>query len=337
MTKKYRSKFIIAVILVLLIIVIGVLGYRFISGFSFIDSLYMTVITVTTVGYGEVSPLDDASKIFTIFLIISSIGIYGYGISIISEYVVNGGFIKNLRKRQMKSKIDKLKDHIILVGYGRNGKQALKKLLMYGRDVVVIEKHLNEKLNVDKKNLVIFQGDATNDEVLIEAGIKEASALISTLRVDTDNLFVVLSARQLNPKATIISRASNDRAAQKIKLAGADKMLLPHKVGGDYMASLLVTPDLVEFIQKLNLYDKQQRTNLEEISFDECPDEYHDKSIASIDMRRKTGCSVIGFKTVDGEYIINPEPSTKIVRGSNMIVLGRPEQIQKLNQLFGLS
>ncbi len=337
MTKKYRSKFMIAVNLVFLIIIVGVLGYRFISGFSLIDSLYMTVITVTTVGYGEVSPLDDASKIFTIFLIVSSIGIYGYGISIISEYIINGGFIKNLRTRQMKNKIDKLKNHIVLVGYGRNGKQALAKLLRYGRDVVVIEKRLSEKLNVDRKNLVIFQGDATNDEVLIEAGITKASALISTLRVDTDNLFVVLSAKQLNPNATIISRASDDRAAQKIKLAGADKILLPHKVGGDYMASLLVTPDLVEFIQKLNLADKQRRTNLEEISFDECPDIYREKSIASIDMRRKTGCSVIGFKTPDGEYIINPEPSTKIVKGSNMIVLGRPEQIQKLNDIFGIS
>ncbi len=336
MTQNYRSKFIIALFLVVLIIFVGVLGYAFISGFSWIDSLYMTVITVTTVGYGEVSPLDDSSKIFTIFLIISSIGIYGYGISIISEYVINGGFIKNLRQRQMKKKIDKLKDHIILVGYGRNGKQALEKLLLYGRDVVVVEKFLDEKNDIDKKHLVIFEGDATDEEVLLEAGVTKASALISTLRIDTDNLFVVLSARQLNPKATIISRASDDRGAQKIKLAGADKILLPHKVGGDYMASLLVTPDLVEFIQKLNLSDKQQRTNLEEISFEECPYEYHNKSIASIDMRRKTGCSVIGFKTVEGEYIINPEPSTKIVKGSNMIVLGRPEQIQKLNQLFGI-
>lgn len=224
-----------------------------------------------------------------------------------------------------------------MVGHGRNGAQALVKLNNYNKQVVIIETNPLEERITDNKNIVYCNADATNDEVLLRAGIERASALISTLASNTDNLFVVLSARQLNPNLEIICRASDTAIAKKLKLAGANKIIFPHKIGGDYMASLLVTPDLVEFIQRLALEDRNRRTNLEEISFDDCPIEYHDKTIADLDLRKRTGCTIIGFKTESGEYIINPDPDTKIVKGSNLIILGQPDQIKKLNEMFGIT
>lgn len=336
MMDRLRSKFFIALYLMILLIAIGIFGYHFMSGFTWVDSIYMTIITATTVGFGEVQPLDDTGKIFTVLLIIFSIIIYGYGISIVTEYLLSNRIFENLIRKRMEKKVNKFNNHIILVGYGRNGKQALKKLNSYDKQVVVIESEELKEEVPNTKNIVYCNDDATKDNVLIRAGIERASALISTLAADTNNLFIVLSARQLNPNIEIICRASDADIAKKLKLAGADKIILPHKIGGEYMASLLVTPDLVEFMQQLTLEDRDRRTNLEEISFDDCPLEYHNQSISELNLRKKTGCTIIGFKSKDGEYIINPDPATKMVKGSNLIILGQPEQIRKLNKLFGI-
>jgi voltage-gated potassium channel len=318
------------------VIVIGIFGYHFLSDYNWIDAIYMTIITVTTVGFGEVQALNDIGKLFTVSLIILSIIIYGYGISIISEYVLNSRIFENIIRKRMENKVKKLKGHIILVGYGRIGKIALKKLQNFNRQVVVIEKNASLIEKNDNKNVVFCTADGTDDETLLRAGITNASAIITSLGEDADNLFIVLSARQLNKNLNIISRATNERTAKKLELAGANKIILPHKIGGNFMASLLVTPDLVEFIQRLSLEERNTRTNLEEISFDDCPIEYHDKSIAELNLRKKTGCTIIGYKTASGEYIINPDPDTKLVKGSNIIILGQPEQIQKLNDLFNI-
>ncbi len=315
---------------------IGILGYHYLSNFSWIDAIYMTFITATTVGFGEVQPLDDIGKIFTVLLILFSIIIYGYGISIITEYLLNNRIFENLIQKRMEKKVSKFNNHIILVGYGRNGKQALKKLNSYDKQVVVIEKDELAENIMDNKKVVYCNADATNDDVLIRAGIKRAKSLISTLASDTNNLFVALSAKQLNPDIEIICRASDSSIAKKLKLAGADKIILPHKIGGDYMASLLVTPDLVEFMQRLAVEDRHRRTNLEEISFDDCPKKYHNKSISDLNLRKRTGCTIIGFKTKSGDYIINPDPETQIVEGSNLIILGQPEQIERLNKMFDI-
>lgn len=318
------------------IIVMGILGFHFLLNHKWIDAIYMTIITVTTVGFGEVQPLDDAGKLFTVGLILFSITIYGYGISIISEYLLNNRIFENIIKKRMEKKVKKFKNHIILVGHGRIGKIALNKLRHFNKQVVVIEKNTKNFSGDENKNIVFCQSDGTDDESLIRAGIENAAALITSLGEDADNLFIVLSARQLNKNLNIISRASNELTAKKLKLAGANKIILPHKIGGNFMASLLVTPDLVEFIQRLSLEERSTRTNLEEISFDDCPVEYHDKSIAELNLRKKTGCTIIGYKTPDGEYIINPDPSTKLIKGANIIILGQPDQIKKLNEMFNI-
>jgi voltage-gated potassium channel len=295
----------------------------------------MTVITITTVGFGEVQPLDERSKIFTIILILTSIVIVGYAISVITEYILSKNNFEGLKQRKMQKKIDNLKDHIIICGYGRNGKQAATKLLAYEKAFVVIEKNkeIAEKYQSELVPFVI--GNANEDDTLLQAGIKKANTLISALPNDADNLFVVLSARQINNKLNIISRASQETSYKKLKLAGANNVILPDKIGGDHMASLVVVPGLLEFIDNLSIVGKSN-INIEEIAVEQLYDTSEIKTIRDLDLRKQTGCSIIGFKNANGEYLINPEASLKLIPNSKIIVLGRPEQIQKLNSMYNI-
>ncbi|GGW71406.1 potassium transporter TrkA [Winogradskyella epiphytica] len=321
--------------MLVLLLCIGVIGYRYISGYEWLDALYMTVITVTTVGFAEVNPLDSQSKIFTIFLILASVVIVGYAISIITEFILNRNNIIDLKQRKMQKRIDNMTNHVIICGYGRNGKQAAKKLLDYKKPFVVIESDKEVIERFQDEDISFVFGNANEDESLIAAGIDKANTLISALPNDADNLFVVLSARQINAKLTIISRASAETSYNKLKLAGADKVILPDKIGGDHMASLVVIPDLIEFIDNLGVVGTRN-INIEEVKVEQLYDTSKVKTIKDLDLRKKTGCTVIGFKDGKGDYLVNPEADTKLVPGSKVIVLGRPEQIRRLNSEFNI-
>ncbi|REG87584.1 potassium channel family protein [Winogradskyella sediminis] len=331
--RLYRSKIYTAIMMLVLLLCIGVLGYRYISGYLWLDAIYMTVITVTTVGFAEVIPLDPQSKIFTIFLILASVVIVGYAISIITDYILSRNNFEDIKQRKMQKKIDAMTNHIIICGYGRNGKQAAKKLLAYNKPFVIIERDKEVIEKFQDEELAFVLGNANEDETLFTAGIKNASTLISALPNDADNLFVVLSARQINSSLTIISRASEETSYNKLKLAGANNVILPDRIGGDHMASLVVIPDLVEFIDNLGIVG-QRNINIEEVKVEQLYNAQEVKTIRDLDLRKKTGCTVIGFKDVKGEYIVNPEANTKLVSGSKIIVLGRPEQIIKLNSEY---
>jgi voltage-gated potassium channel len=327
------SKIYKIIVLVVSIITLGTTGYMWLSNYSFVDAIYMTVITVTTVGFGEVKPFTPEEKIFTIFLILTSITVFGYAVSTFSEFLVSGKLFDHFKHKRVEKQINKLVGHTIVCGYGRNGKQAISKLKNYGKQYVVIEKSrvLIEKL--DLEGVLNIEGDSTTDEFLLKAGILKASNLITALPSDADNLFVVLSARQLNKGCKIISRASKETSYSKLKIAGADNVIMPDKLGGDHMASLVVTPDVIEFVDRLTI-EGETTANLEEIDVDELPKIYLGKTILDLDLRKKTGCTVIGFRNPDKEYIINPEADSILVKGSHLIVLGRPEQIIKLRELF---
>lgn len=322
-----------AIFLLVLVIFIGVFGYMNLSDFTFTESLYMTIITITTVGFGVLHPLNDVEKLFTIFLILLSIGVYGYVVSVITEYIVEGHIFKQLKLKKVQQKIQKLANHTIICGYGRNGRQSVIKLKTFNEPFVVIEKDSDLIAELDKNGILFVQGDATDDKFLSLAEIKSAKNLITALPSDADNLFVVLSARQLNSKLRIVSRASFETSSSKLKIAGADNVIMPDKLGGDHMASLLVSPDLIEFVDHLTI-DGDCSTNLKEISVNDLPNHYKNKTILDLDLRKKTGCSVIGFKNANNEYVINPEAETVLEADSFLILLGRPEQITKLHDLF---
>ncbi|WP_411032301.1 potassium channel family protein [Spongiimicrobium sp. 3-5] len=332
MIKLFRSKIYIALTLMVLVLFLGVLGYRFLSDFSWLDAFYMTVITVTTVGFSEVKPLSIEAKIFTVFLIISSVFIFAFAISVITEYILGRNSLQLLKKKKVKNKINSLVNHVIVCGYGRNGAQAGERLNAYKRPFVVIERN-KEVIEKHEADILFVEGDANDDEVLKEAGIERAQYLIAAMPDDAANLFVVLSARQLNKNLFIISRASLITSQKKLELAGANKVIMPDKIGGDHMASLVVMPDLITFMDKLSV-EGVHTTNLEEVAIEDFADQVECNSLRDLNLRQKTGCTIIGYIEPNGNYIINPEADLQLQPKSKVIVLGRPEQIEKLNEVF---
>lgn len=330
---SYKKKLQRALFFIISLMGIGIVGYMLIGEYSFLDALYMTVITITTVGFGEVQPMGMDGKIFTIFLILTSITVFGYTISVFTEYIASGQLFDRIKHKKVEKKIEKMQGHTIVCGYGRNGNKAINKLLSYNQEVLVIEKNKELVEELDRNKIMSIEGDATLDEVLIKAGIKKANNLITALPSDADNLFVVLTASQLNKGIRIISRASSETSYQKLKIAGADNVIMPDKLGGEHMASLVVTPDVIEFVDRLTV-ELETTANLEEISVNDLPEKYLNKTILDLDLRKKTGCTVIGYKTPKRDYIINPEADMKLLPDAQLIVLGRPEQISKLRQLF---
>jgi voltage-gated potassium channel len=332
MMRLFRSKIYLAITLMLAVLMIGVLGYRFISNYSWLDAFYMTIITVATVGFGEVKPLDASSKIFTALLIVSSLVIFSFAISVITEYILSRNSLQILKKKKVKNQINNLSHHVIVCGFGRNGMQAAERLNAYKRPFVVIEKD-KEIIEKHEREILFVEGDANEDSVLIEAGVERASYLIAALPDDAENLFVVLSARQLNKDLFIISRASKVTSQKKLQLGGANKVIMPDKIGGDHMASLVVIPDLITFMDKLSM-EGEHTTNLEEVAIEDFADQVDCNSLRDLDLRRKTGCTIIGYIEPNGNYIINPEADLQLKPKSKVIVLGRPEQIRKLNEMF---
>ena len=330
---KFSSKFHKALFFLCAVIAIGVIGYMQLSGFNFIDAVYMTVITVSTVGFRELHPMGTDEKIFTIFLILTSISVFGYTVSAFTEALASGIFFKQLKQKSVQKKIDGMKNHTIVCGYGRNGMQAIVKLRNYQKDFVVVERDKELIALLEEEGILCVEGDATTDEVLLKAGIEKGRNLITALPSDADNLFVVLSAHQLNKQCKIISRATNESSYTKLKIAGANNVIMPDKLGGAHMASLVVTPDVLEFVDRLTI-EGETTANLEEIDVNDLPKEYMGKTILDLDLRKRTGCTVIGFKALDGGYVINPEASITLVSDTSLIVLGRPEQIVKLRKLF---
>ena len=325
-----------SLLLITALILIGILGYYYLFGYSIIDAFYMTVITVGTVGFGEVTPLDDFGKIFTSLLILFSIFIFAYAVTTISAYLVSINSILDFKKRKMQQKINSLKNHVIICGYGRNGKQASVKLKSYKRDFVIIEQNKDIIESLSQEGILNIEGNATDDEILLKAGIENASFLITSLPSDSDNVFITLTAKQLNSKLSIYSRASEESSLKKLKIAGADHVIMPDKIGGDHMASLIVAPDLIEFLDNLSA-STSGTMNVQEIMLTKLP---QIKTIKDLHIRENTGCTVIGYKMSNGEYIVNPESDLRVETDGRIIVLGNTSQIQRLNtvfELYGLS
>ncbi len=294
----------------------------------------MTVITIATVGYGEIHELSAEGRIFTSFLIITSFGTFAYAVSAITRFVTDGEFNNFFKNKKLNDTVSKLNEHVIICGYGRNGRQAAQILKKHDKRFVVIE--IDEKITGvinHRFSDLVLSGNATEDEVLIKAGITRASALITTLPKDADNLFIVLTARHLNPKLTIISRASDDGSDTKLKIAGANNVIMPDKVGGAHMASLVMKPDVMEFIDYITAQGGDS-INLEEITFEKITDSLKNKTLKDLEIRNKSGANIIGFKTAEGEYIVNPSAETKVIPHSKIFVLGTPDQIRKLKSIL---
>lgn len=332
---KYFAKVYYALFVIIGIILAGTFGFMIVEGWSLLDSFYMTIQTVSTVGFNEVNKLSDTGKLFTSFLIITSFGTFAYAVTAITSYVVGGEYKKYFQDYKSLKTAGNMENHTIVCGFGRVGKQAAHDLRFYKKEFIVVERSTDITDDPQFSKTPFIRGDSTDDQVLIKANIQKAHSLITALPNDADNLFVVLSAREMNPKLKIISRASSYSSMRKLRIAGADNVIMPDTVGGAHMASLVMTPDLMEFMDLIKVSGKSS-VNLEEITFQDLPEEFKGASIAELLSKSQSGCNVIGFRTADGEYTINPPDDQKILPSSKLFVLGNPDQIKKLNAYFGL-
>lgn len=332
---RYFSKVYYAIFLLVIVVFVGTVGFMLVEGWSFFDSFYMTIITISTVGFNEVNTLSVAGKLFTAFLIITSFGTFAYAVSAITSYIVGGEYKTYFQEFKSLKTANKMENHTIVCGYGRVGKQAAHDLRFYKKEFIVVERDPKITDDPQFQSIDFIKGDSTEDPVLIRAGIKNAHALITALPKDADNLFVVLSARELNPKLKIISRASSYSSMRKLRIAGANNVIMPDTVGGAHMASLVVNPDIMEFMDLIKVSGKAT-VNLEEIEFRELPDEVKYTTIGDLQRKSLSGCNVIGYRSENGEYIINPSSDLKILPNSKLFVLGNPQQIQKLNTILGI-
>lgn len=309
-------------------IVTGVIGFILIEGYSLLDSIYMTIITLGTVGFSEVHPLSNTGKIFTIFLIMLGLVIFGYFVTQMSRFVMDGEFVQNLKLYKMKKNINVLNQHTIICGYGRNGREAARVLKKINTDIVIIENDDTKLHNYPENNDYLFlNADSTRDETLINAGILNAKAIITTLPDDALNVFVCLTAKELNPNIKIISRATHVSSIKKLKNAGATNVIMPDKIGGAHMAMLVNNPDIEEFI------DIMSTTTGEDFMIQEITST-KDFIIDDIDSWRLTGATVIGLKSIAGKFIINPAPGLKVAKGDAIIIMGSKQQIEAAISLF---
>jgi voltage-gated potassium channel len=325
--------------LILLAIIIfgGTLGFIWLENYSLVDAFYMTVITISTVGFGEVQELSENGKLFTAGLIITSFGTFAYAITSITTYLVGGEYKQFVKNQKFMKDLSKLKNHVIVCGFGRVGKQVASDLATTNTPFVVIEQNLEVIAEFEEiPGYLFFKGNATIDENLFKVNLKEAKAVICALPKDTDNLYVVLSARERSSKVTIVSRAVMMNSISKLKFAGANNVILPDTIGGSHMASLITNPDVMEFLDMVRV---QGRTgsNINSVAFSELPENLQNKTIGELNEQKLTGVSIIGYKTPDGSYIVNPPTDVLMVPDSSLFVLGSEEQLAKLKSLFGLT
>lgn len=300
---------------------------------SLLDALFMTTISITTVGYGEVVPLSENGKVFTIVLLIVSWSTFAFALTRITQFVVNGEINRYFKTRRLMKEISKLDNHVIICGYGRNGHEAGRILKAHGIPYIIIEKNhdlVNQSKHVEH-HLLYLEGDSTSDDVLLMAGIDRARALISTLPVDADNLFIVLSARGLNPNMQIISRASDSNSIPKLKKAGANNVIMPDRIGGTHMATLISKPDVIEFIDFIS-GEEGQSVNIESIAYEQLPADSRNKPLNQVIQWNKSGVNCIGIKTTEGKFQINPPEDIVLYPGMKVIVIGSRNQLLRLKE-----
>lgn len=283
-----------ALVLLLLDMVIGVTFYVVVEGYSFSEAFFMVVITLSTVGYGEIQPLSHIGRIFTSGYIILNIGLFAYFLAVFSFNVLQGELFKRLYMDLMQTSIENLNNHVIICGYGKYGKEVARHFIKQRIDFVVIDQDpvKIEMLEKGEERTFHILDDATHDEVLLQAGVKRARGLISALPDDSDNLFIILTARQLNPRIQLVSRAKDPRSEKKLLLAGANQVVMPEQIGGFYMATLISKPGAVDFFSFIT-NEYRSDIGFEEITYDQAPQSCRGQTITDLHIRKSDRKSVV--------------------------------------------
>jgi voltage-gated potassium channel len=324
-----RKRIAILTALIFFVLTLGTSGYSFFEDWSLLDSLYMTVITLTTIGFKEVRPLSEYGRIFTIVFVFFGVGVLAYSINTGMRIIFEGEIQKALGRRKLEKKIKLLKNHYIVCGYGRMGQIICKELKAKGISFIVIEKD-DREVDADENSLFVL-GDATNDDLLKDAGIERAKGLVSVLSTDAQNLYVVLSARGLNPDLLIIARAGEDGSEQKLIRAGADRVVSPYHIGGLRIAHTLLKPAVVDFLEFAT------KTGNIELQMEEVAVE-SDSKLAGVSLHEKgigsrLGVIIVAIKRADGSMKFNPTSRTVVHESDVLIALGEPPKLIELEQI----
>ena len=325
------QKIFFAVFMLLIILCIGTSGYMLIENGSFIDSLYMSVITITTVGYGEIIPLSPAGRVFTICLILVGVGFVLYLVGEVTESMVEGGLRKIMGRNNMEKRVAALKDHYIVCGFGRIGKVICKNFKENKLPFVVLESDPEEVQKIDELGYLALPGNASSDETLLKAGIKEAKGLIAVVSSDAENVYIILSAKGLNPGLFIMARSSGAEGSEtKLLRAGADKVISPYFIGAHRMAQLVVRPTVVDFLD-LAVHGGELGLRLEELRVSK-HSALVGKRLMDSGLRKEYDLIVVAIKREEGEMHFNPKPQTLILPEDILIVLGEHEHIAALEK-----
>jgi len=321
----------VSMIVLALLISIGVLGYMGIEGWDFLDSLYMTVITLATVGFKEVHTLSNPGKIFTMLLIVMGVSVLGYIVGSLAQIMFEGQIQRVFGRKKVEKKIDALRDHYIVCGFGRMGALICREFSAKPLPFVVVEKNneIIEKLVED--GYLYLKGDATDDDTLLKAGIKRAKGLISVVASDTENVYITLSARGLNTDLFILARSGDEGSDLKLKRAGASKVISPYLIGGNRMAQAILRPNVVDFIE-IATGREHMELQMEEIIIPPGSG-FIGENLVSSGFRKETGVMIVGIKKQNGSMIFNPEPQASFAERDTLIVLGQPTAISKLEYL----
>jgi len=331
MVLQFRSKLLLSAFLLIFINAVGTAGYMLIEGWTFRDSLFMTVITLTTVGYGEVHDLSPSGEIFTIILLILGVGIILYLLATMARVILEGELRDVIGRKRLERRIHELNNHFIICGYGRMGKTVVRELASKKTQFIVLEKS-PAKIPEDTEH-IFLEGDATNDAVLKLAGIERAKGLVSVLPTDAENLFVVLSARELNPDLLIVTRASEEASETKILRAGADRVVSPYHTGGLKIANMILKPAVVDFIEFAtksgNLEIQMEEVVLRPKS------RLVEKELADTGIGKELGIIIAAIKKPDGTMHFNPTSKTVLHAGDTLIALGEISKLKDLEEISG--
>ncbi|MFH2034445.1 MAG: potassium channel protein [Candidatus Margulisiibacteriota bacterium] len=317
--------------LLLLVCIVGIAGYIYLEGWSFLEALYMVIITISTVGFHEVRVLGPMGRIFTMVLIIVGVGTLAYTLGKVIEMIVEGEIIGYRRKRKMEKKISDMKDHYIICGYGRVGHQVADDLLAEKIPFVVIDPKPEIAHELEQENIPFLVGDATEDEYLEKAGIKKAKGLIASSDSDADNVFVILSARVSNPDVFIVARAGSKESENKLRKAGANRVISPYYIAGRRMAAMAVRPTATDYLDTV-MHSEHLQLALREFPIKE-KSRLCDKTILDAKIREKAGATVLAIRKVDGAFDLQPIGSSKIECGDTLITIGTSEQLELLEKM----
>jgi len=324
-------QFLLGLCIMCVVFASGLCVFLFIEGWTFVDSFYMMVITLSTVGFGEIQPLSDRARLLTSAIIILGVGNFAYIVGSFSKMLVDGHLHNLLWRRKVQGRIDKLNSHYIICGYGRIGSVVVQEILKVSSDVVVIE-HAPELIEMLKRDGIMHLcGDATDDSVLMAAGIKRAKSIVTALTDEAANVYVTLTARQLNPGISIIARANNASHITRLEFAGADRVVLPHLIGGVRMAHTVLRPTVTDFL------DLAVRGNidlqLEQLAIGP-ESEYVGKNLMDSNIRKDYDLIIVAIKRDDGTLVFNPGPREVLCAKDTLITLGRQTDLQRISELL---